>query len=77
VVVRGAGAGTGWGRSHRLSPAASVTDGPALVALPSGGMRVGAVGGDGSLLSRRIDTPKGDLSGARRGGFSLRPLLGL
>jgi hypothetical protein len=40
-------------------------------------MRVGAVAGDGSVLSRRIGRPRDDLSGARRGGFSLRPLLGL
>jgi surface antigen len=77
VVLRGARDRAGWGRPHRLTPTASVTDGPALVALPSGGMRVGSVRVDGSLLSRRVGATRGDLFGARRGGFSLRPLLGL
>jgi hypothetical protein len=77
VVVRGATAGARWGRSHRLPSRGSVTDAPALVALPSGGVHVDTVRGDGALLSRRIGRPGRDGSGSRRGGFSARPPLGL
>jgi surface antigen len=77
VGLRGAGTGLGWGRWHRLAPAASVTDGPALVALPTGGIRVGLLGGDGALLGRPVGRPPSDPAGARRGGLWLRQLLGL
>jgi hypothetical protein len=77
VVVRGATAAAGWGRRHRLSATGSVTDAPAVVALPSGGLRVDSVHGDGSLRSRRIGTGGREKSRSRRGGFSARPPLGL
>jgi surface antigen len=77
VAVRGQAVGSRWGRAHRLSSPASITDAPALVGLPSGGLRVGAVRGNGSLLSRRIDTSRRGTSGSRRGGLSARPRLGL
>jgi hypothetical protein len=81
VVVRGetapATAPAGWGRAHRISSSASVTDAPAIVGLPSGGLRVDAVRANGSLVSRRIATSPKGLPGSRRGGLSGRPRLGL
>jgi surface antigen len=77
VVVRAAGAGHRWGRAHPLAAGSSVTDGPALVALPSGGMRVGLVRPDGSPSARRIGAPRRGVSSARGGGFSSQRPLGL
>ena len=77
VVLRGATpSGRRWGMPHRLSLAASVTDGPSLTALQGGGMRIGALTSHGSLVSRRIGATHA-LAGSRPGGFSARPPLGL